>query len=355
MSSVWVPSISFHAMKLVPIFSVPTLYKSTQLLSFHTTRCQNAPKKPRKKPPKEMPNLVYGLPPAPWHSMTDGMDIPQAIKLYNNTVVEPLPIYNDEKYKALRDSENYYSSVDVLDPEFKKEFQHVSQSKINHDSTQNGDKQMVTSYIGDLNFPFDNKMQLEFVEQINKRATNKSPKLPSLNESKFSQKIVHKHRREFANQSLLCGSNPNFRADRIPAKLSIVWSFTQGFNWIIKNRDSNDDMLLEKKFFFVDFEKAAAFMVKVAIESSRLNHHPRMYLFYNSVRIRLGTYVDKKRQSMISEADIALASIIQDLYVTYFEPENHVARLNDQKPEYTLKDAKADLQKAFRILIPDVK
>jgi 4a-hydroxytetrahydrobiopterin dehydratase len=63
---------------------------------------------------------------------------------------------------------------------------------------------------------------------------------------------------------------------------------------------------VNKTFEFDDFVQAFGFMVRVAMEAEKMNHHPEWFNVYNRVRIDLVTHdVDG-----ISNYDIKLARII---------------------------------------------
>lgn len=55
-------------------------------------------------------------------------------------------------------------------------------------------------------------------------------------------------------------------------------------SWIIANQ------ALEKVFIFRDFAEALSFIVRIGIESEKINHHPEIQNVYNKVSIRLNTH-----------------------------------------------------------------
>ncbi|MBS1628127.1 MAG: 4a-hydroxytetrahydrobiopterin dehydratase [Bacteroidetes bacterium] len=67
---------------------------------------------------------------------------------------------------------------------------------------------------------------------------------------------------------------------------------------------------LYKKFEFKNFSEAFAFMVKVAIEAEKINHHPLWTNVYNKVEIWLNTH---DAGNVITEKDYALAKKIDAL------------------------------------------
>jgi 4a-hydroxytetrahydrobiopterin dehydratase len=55
-------------------------------------------------------------------------------------------------------------------------------------------------------------------------------------------------------------------------------------NWTFQNNG------IVKKFQFINFIEALAFIVKVGVLSEKMNHHPEIYNVYNKVSIRLTTH-----------------------------------------------------------------
>ncbi len=79
----------------------------------------------------------------------------------------------------------------------------------------------------------------------------------------------------------------------------------------LKGWKLNDDSI-EKKLKFKDFTSTIAFMVKVAFEAEKLNHHPEWSNSYNKLHIKLTTY-DK---GGLTKLDFALAAKIDGLLST---------------------------------------
>ena len=67
---------------------------------------------------------------------------------------------------------------------------------------------------------------------------------------------------------------------------------------------------LHKQFVFGNFSEAFAFMVRVAIEAERLNHHPLWTNVYNKVDIWLNTH---DAGDIVTELDHQLAAAIDGL------------------------------------------
>jgi 4a-hydroxytetrahydrobiopterin dehydratase len=67
---------------------------------------------------------------------------------------------------------------------------------------------------------------------------------------------------------------------------------------------------LYRKIQFKDFSEAFAFMVRVAIEAERMNHHPLWTNVYNTVEIRLNTH---DAGDVVTNKDIKLAEKINSL------------------------------------------
>ena len=75
-------------------------------------------------------------------------------------------------------------------------------------------------------------------------------------------------------------------------------------NWIEKNN------ALYRKLEFDNFSEAFAFMLRVAIEAEKLNHHPLWTNVYNTVEVSLNTH---DAGDIITEKDITLAKKINAL------------------------------------------
>ncbi len=67
------------------------------------------------------------------------------------------------------------------------------------------------------------------------------------------------------------------------------------------------DGKLSKEFIFRDFNEAFGFMVRVALEAEKMNHHPEWFNVYNRVKIELMTH----DINAISNFDIILAKKIE--------------------------------------------
>ncbi len=75
-------------------------------------------------------------------------------------------------------------------------------------------------------------------------------------------------------------------------------------DWIEK------DNSIYRKFQFKNFSEAFAFMVRIAIEAERMNHHPLWKNVYNIVEIWLSTH---DAGDVITNKDIKLAESINSL------------------------------------------
>ena len=73
------------------------------------------------------------------------------------------------------------------------------------------------------------------------------------------------------------------------------------------------DGTLYKKFVFLDFVEAFAFMTKVAVVAEQQNHHPDWSNSFNTVEIRLCSH---DRGNVITERDHRLAAAIDELLKT---------------------------------------
>ena len=67
---------------------------------------------------------------------------------------------------------------------------------------------------------------------------------------------------------------------------------------------------LYRKFEFKDFSEAFSFMVRVAIEAEKMNHHPKWTNVYNTVEVWLNTH---DAGDIVTEKDRKLASKIDAL------------------------------------------
>ena len=73
---------------------------------------------------------------------------------------------------------------------------------------------------------------------------------------------------------------------------------------------TNDNNVLYKKFEFKNFSEAFAFMTRVAIESEKMDHHPKWTNVYNKVEIWLSTH---DAGNIITDKDKKLAAKIDGL------------------------------------------
>lgn len=68
------------------------------------------------------------------------------------------------------------------------------------------------------------------------------------------------------------------------------------------------DNSIEKKFKFLDFSQALAFIIQVGLLAEKCNHHPDLFNTYNKVIIRLTTHdadgVTKKDFDLAKSIDI---------------------------------------------------
>ncbi len=76
---------------------------------------------------------------------------------------------------------------------------------------------------------------------------------------------------------------------------------------------------LYKKFIFKDFDNAFEFMKQVAVIAKKINHHPRWANEWNIVEFWLSTH---EKGDMVSEKDIDLAKLIDEIYIDNSIHEN---------------------------------
>lgn len=70
---------------------------------------------------------------------------------------------------------------------------------------------------------------------------------------------------------------------------------------------------LTRSFVFKDFSEAFAFMVRVAIEAEKMNHHPEWSNVWNKVEISLCTH---SAGAVVTEKDKELAKRIDLIFNT---------------------------------------
>ena len=73
---------------------------------------------------------------------------------------------------------------------------------------------------------------------------------------------------------------------------------------------TNKDNTLYRKLEFKDFSQAFAFMVRVAIEAERMDHHPLWTNVYNKVELWLNTH---DAGDVVTDKDVKLAEKINSL------------------------------------------
>jgi len=78
----------------------------------------------------------------------------------------------------------------------------------------------------------------------------------------------------------------------------------------IPNGWTEKENTLYRKLEFKNFSEAFAFMVRVAIEAERMNHHPEWTNVYNNVEISLSTH---DAGDIITDRDVKLAEKINSL------------------------------------------
>jgi len=78
----------------------------------------------------------------------------------------------------------------------------------------------------------------------------------------------------------------------------------------IPNHWTEQNNSLYRKVEFTDFSEAFAFMLRVAIEAEKLNHHPLWTNVYNKVEIWLSTH---DAGDIVTQKDIKLAEKINAL------------------------------------------
>ncbi len=72
-------------------------------------------------------------------------------------------------------------------------------------------------------------------------------------------------------------------------------------------------LAINKKFKFQSFPEAMSFMMRVAFEAEKMDHHPEWQNIYDHVTIRLTTH-DAGR---VTDKDVYLAQKIEAIYLHY--------------------------------------
>ena len=70
----------------------------------------------------------------------------------------------------------------------------------------------------------------------------------------------------------------------------------------------HEDDALRKTFTFSHFREAVSFLVRLAFEAERLNHHPEIRNVYNQVEVALNTH---DAGNTVTEMDTRLAVAIE--------------------------------------------
>jgi 4a-hydroxytetrahydrobiopterin dehydratase len=115
---------------------------------------------------------------------------------------------------------------------------------------------------------------------------------------------------------ILLPENDKFRVEQMNTLQSSGWKLVQG-------RDA-----IQKQFEFKNFEYAFRFMICVAADADRLDHHPEWTNIYNKVNVILTTHDCKG----LSRLDFQLANIMEA------ESIRLVAESSKDKEAYSLED-----------------
>ncbi len=69
---------------------------------------------------------------------------------------------------------------------------------------------------------------------------------------------------------------------------------------------AKDREAITRKFQFVDFDAAFAFMTRVALKAAAMDHHPEWFNVYNKVEVTLATH----DAGGVTQKDIDLATLM---------------------------------------------
>ncbi|KAK9257443.1 hypothetical protein V1507DRAFT_447241 [Lipomyces tetrasporus] len=73
---------------------------------------------------------------------------------------------------------------------------------------------------------------------------------------------------------------------------------------------------IDKTFRFDTFEDAFMFMTRIAFYASQVNHHPRMFNFWNRVRLTLSSYDSVRKTRVVSLADVEMGVFAEKVYAS---------------------------------------
>ena len=93
-------------------------------------------------------------------------------------------------------------------------------------------------------------------------------------------------------------------------RAAIIAGLEDRQGWQLTSEDASFQVI-EKKYFFKDFNAAFGFMGRVALMAERANHHPEFHNQYRQVTIRWATH----SCGGITALDLAMAKICDQLAV----------------------------------------
>ncbi|KAK9492127.1 hypothetical protein V1508DRAFT_419747 [Lipomyces doorenjongii] len=76
---------------------------------------------------------------------------------------------------------------------------------------------------------------------------------------------------------------------------------------------------INKTFHFDTFEDAFMFMTRIAFYASQINHHPRMFNFWNRVRLTLSSYDNVRKTRVVSHVDVEMGTFAERVYSSLVE------------------------------------
>ncbi|KAK9369160.1 hypothetical protein V1509DRAFT_621324 [Lipomyces kononenkoae] len=100
--------------------------------------------------------------------------------------------------------------------------------------------------------------------------------------------------------------------------LALPWSVTTE----TKDEGGGQVSAIQKTFHFDTFEDAFMFMTRIAFYASNHHphqHHPRMFNFWNRVRLTLGSYDNVRKVRTVSVMDVEMGTFAEKVYASLLD------------------------------------